>query len=403
MGKNIQVLLIDQDPESRIALKKQLSSVGCAVVGEAHFGVEAIVLAKQLKPETVLLHLEEPMSRALQTIESIGAVSPNSPVVVLSRMGGTPHVQKAMVAGAKAYLVQPAETHAIESALRQAYEAAQARLVREPDDSVPLPKAATVITVFGTKGGIGKTTLAANLALCIRRLTEARVLVLDLDIIFGDAALMLDLVPNKTVGDWLHERYYGNDGRSGGAADFGEYITEHPSGLSVLAARPQAGVEMMAPAEAVAALVRSAAQHYDYVVVDTPGSLNDAVQAALHQSTMVLLVTTTDMASVKDTRLCLDILRSWGFTEDRIKLALNHSNAANGVHIEDVEQVLNGKVFWSVPFDKEVVVCSQLGQPVVLAKPKARAARNVVDLAATLTGARKSRPSWLGGLLRKGA
>ena len=113
------------------------------------------------------------------------------------------------------------------------------------------------------------------------------------------------------------------------------------------------------------------------------------------ESTLVLLVTSTDMASVKDTRVSLDILRSLGFSEDRVKLALNHANSENGVHISDVEQVLKDKIFWSIPFDKNVVVSSQLGQPIVLTKPKARAARNLVDLSVAITGTRQKRDSWL--------
>ncbi len=398
MARNIQLLLIDQDPESRISLKKLLSNQGCAIIGEAHFGVEAISLALQLKPEVVLLHLEEPLARGLQTIEAIGEVSPNSPVVVLSQLGSTPYVQKAMVAGAKAYLVQPVGDRAIHNALRQAVEAAQQRRVPEPGDDLVLPKAATTITVFGTKGGIGKTTLSTNLALSIRKLTEARVLVVDLDVVFGDAALMLDLVPETTIGDWLHERAMGENG-FGEYADFGRFVTEHPAGLSVLAARPQPGMEFVAPPDAIASLLRTAAQHYDYVVIDTPGSLNGAVRVALSESTIVLLVSSTDMASVKDTRLCLDILRSWGFTDDRVKLAVNHANTANGVRVSDIEQVLNDRVFWSIPFDKEAVLCSQIGQPLVMARPKSRAARNIIELSSALTGARLPKSSWLNKLL----
>lgn len=392
MTKNLQVLLIDQDPESRISLKKQLSTLGCAVVGEAYFGVEALSLARQLKPEAVLLHLEEPLARGLQTIESVGAVSPNSPIVVLSHLGETPHVQKAMVAGASAYLVLPVDGKEIESSLRRAYETAQSRRVEEPDDSVVLSKAATVITVFGAKGGIGKTTLATNLALSIHQLAQSRVLLVDLDVVFGDAALMLDLTPSRTIGDWLQEWSKGN------GTDFNRFVTDHPSGLSVLGACSQPGLEPAASPDAVRTLLQAAAQHYDYVIVDTPGSLNDAVHAALLESTIVLLVTTKDAASVKDAQTCLDILGSWDFSEDRVKIAINHANPTNGVRVGDIEQLLDGKVFWTVPFDRAVGACAQLGQPVVLAKPRAQAARNMAQLAVAITGTPAANPSWLRGL-----
>jgi pilus assembly protein CpaE len=392
MSKNLQVQLIDQDLESTISLKKQLTNLGCAVVGESHFGVEAIALAQALKPESILLHLEEPVARALQTIEAIGSVAPNSPVVVLSHLGATSYVQKAMIAGAKGYLVQPVDAKAVQRALQQAYQGAQSRPAVEPETG-ELPKAGTVITVFGAKGGIGKTTIATNLAIGVQKLSDARVLLVDLDVQFGDAALMLDMIPKRSIADWLEEWNTNPD------ADMTPFLTAYSPHLSVLAARQRIGTDIPVSAAAITALLKQAARRFDYAIIDTPGTLNEAVHVALMESTLVLLVTTTDMASVKDARLCLEMMRSWGFSPDRVKLAINHSNAPNGVKPGDIEEVLNDRIFWTIPYDKAAVQMSQLGQPLVVSKPKAKVSRNLENLGAALTGAKPRQTSWLSNLL----
>jgi pilus assembly protein CpaE len=163
MSRNLQILLIDQDVESMMSLKRQLNSSGCAVIGEAHFGVEAISLAQINRPEAILLRLDEPVARALQTTEAICTVAPNSPIVILSHLGTPAYIQKAMEAGARGYLVQPVDNKSIYQALLKAFETAQERPAVDPEPG-QMPKAATVISNFSTKGGVGKTTIVYQFA-----------------------------------------------------------------------------------------------------------------------------------------------------------------------------------------------------------------------------------------------
>jgi pilus assembly protein CpaE len=395
MSRNLQILLIDQDVESMISLKRQLNSNGCAVIGEAHFGVEAISLAQINRPEAILLRLDEPVARALQTIEAICTVAPNSPVVVLSHLGTPAYIQKAMEAGARGYLVQPVDTKSIYQALLKAYETAQERPAVDPEPG-RMPKAATVISIFSTKGGVGKTTIATNLAISIQKLTEAWVLLIDMDVIFGDSALMMNMLSTLSVADWLQEW------ETNPEADIKPFVTSFSKNLDVLAARQRVGNEIPANPDAVRALVQQASRKYDYVIIDMPGSLNSGIQAALMESTLVLLVTNTDMASVKDARLCMEMLHSWGLTQDRVKLALNHSNTANGVKPRDIEEVLNDKIFWSIPYDISAIRSSQMGQPLVINNPKSKVSSNFESLGTALTGAKPPRKSWMSNLFGRG-
>jgi pilus assembly protein CpaE len=166
-------------------------------------------------------------------------------------------------------------------------------------------------------------------------------------------------------------------------------LQRHPSGVSILPA-PQHPSEWQAISPVhIQEIVDEMARCFDFVILDTPGTFNDLVEEALQTATMILLLTSTDMASIKDTVLTLDMLRSWGFSEDKVKLAVNYANPVNRIGVADLERTLGHKVFWSIPYDKAVGVSTQAGQPLVIADPGSRVSRNFVKLARSLCGAQE--------------
>ena len=130
-------------------------------------------------------------------------------------------------------------------------------------------------------------------------------------------------------------------------------------------------------------------QTHDYVILDTPGTFNDIVARALEMATMVVLVCTVDMASLKDTLLAIDMLRSWNFPQDKIKLVVNATNDASNVQPNEVKRMLGRDVFWTVPYDRHISAATQLGMPVVVAKPQAKAAESMIEMAYALSGVRQ--------------
>jgi pilus assembly protein CpaE len=136
---------------------------------------------------------------------------------------------------------------------------------------------------------------------------------------------------------------------------------------------------------------RLLAQTHDYVVVDTPGTFNELIAATLEMANLILLVTSMDIASIKDTALALEMLRAAAVSEDKVKLTINHSTAANSLSEEDVSRVLEYDVFWRIPHDLSVSSSTQLGQPIVVAKPYARVSRSIIDLAHALGTRRETR------------
>ena len=383
MARNTQVLLIDSDADHRASLRRALAQRSIAVVGEAQYGVEASRLAAALHPDVILVHLREPLALSLRTLEGVQAAAPHSTPVVVSNATDAETVQKAMLAGARAFITSPVLPEILESTIAAARDRHRAQLDRAMGNrgSGLAPAAGSVLTVFGPKGGVGKTTLAANLALSVAQQTSAPVVLVDGDVQFGDVALSMGLESGLTLADLLEAMARGE------RPNIRDYLVRHPAGVEVLPARHRHELSAPADPEAVAAVLRELAESFDFVIVDTPGTYSSAVAAALDESTTVLLVTSADMASVKDARMAVEALRSEGFNEDRLKLVVNHATNANSVTDADISRAVGCEIFWTIPHDRAVPISTQRGEPLILADPQAKMAKQIHGMAAAIGGA----------------
>ena len=376
MGRNPLVMIIDEDPIFRQELQGMLTPARLAVVADCGYGVEAASLAEELKHDLILASIEDPVARAIQTIEAVRGIRPGAPVIAYSSSTELHLVRQAMHAGVRDLLAHPFKVGELLTAIEAVMRSASL-----PGEAAPQPQAAgTILTVFGAKGGIGKTTITTNIATAIARDTDSSVLVMDLDTRFGDVAIMLDIDPAVTVAEMAGQV------ATLDRASFKAALVEHESGVFVLPSPKHPNDWRQVQADDIKELARFASRMFDYVILDTPGAFNDVVGAALEVATQVLVVTSVDMASIKDTSFILDVLESEGFPDDRLFLTVNHPNGANTIRAADIERVLRKRVFWEIPHDPQMTMATQIGLPVVLARPKSRAASNLAGLAGKITG-----------------
>ena len=160
----------------------------------------------------------------------------------------------------------------------------------------------------------------------------------------------------------------------------------HNTGVTILPAPVRPTDWRNVHAGHIERVVTLLAQTYDYVILDTPGTFNDIVARALELATLVLLVATVDLASLKDTLLALDMLRSWNFPQEKVKLVINATNEASNIQPQEVKRMLGREVFWSIPYDRNISMATQLGMPVVVTKPSTKASESLVELAHVLSG-----------------
>ncbi|MDP2675268.1 MAG: P-loop NTPase [Dehalococcoidia bacterium] len=377
------MIVIDQDQVARAEVQKMLALSGFAVLGEAGYGIEAVSLAKETEPDIIVIALEEPVVRALQTVEAVADLLPQSPLVAYSSIKDPASMRKAMLAGVADYLVTPVREEDLINSIHAVLaneERRRARIAGETDEPVAC---GTVLTVFGAKGGIGKTTISTNLATAIVQKTGQSVALVDLDTRFGDVAILMDIPVERSIADLaLPEEEINREMLQ-------DCLYTHNTGVTILPAPVRPTDWRNVHAGHIERVVTLLAQTYDYVILDTPGTFNDIVARALELATLVLLVATVDMASLKDTLLAIDMLRSWNFPQEKIKLVINATNEATNVQPQEVKRMLGRDVFWSIPYDRNISTSMQLGMPVVVAKPTTKAAESLVELAFVLSGVRQ--------------
>jgi pilus assembly protein CpaE len=238
-----------------------------------------------------------------------------------------------------------------------------------------------IVTVFSPKGGTGKTVTATNLAATFAKHEKKRTLLLDLDLQFGDAAIMLGIEPEKTIYDLVVAPGELDSEKLAG------YTTRHNSGLDILPAplRPE-DAELVTEAK-LARLLEVARESYDVIVVDTSPFFHGPMLATLDRTDELLLVCGLDVPTLKNVRLSLQTLELLAFPSNRIRVVLNRANTKVGMKPGEVEGALEVKVRFHVPSDGKVPLAVNRGTPLVLSDDRADFSRAVRDMAKGLTPA----------------
>jgi pilus assembly protein CpaE len=381
MAGNARILIVDQDLETKADLEKGLNRADIVVVGTAGYGAEALTLASELRPSAVVVGVEEPLPRALQTVESLADMLPNSPILVYSSLSDSDSARKAVVAGACDYLTKPLTVEDIATAVKRALvQQERRRALQNGGDTSELKGAGMIITVFGAKGGIGKTTVSTNLATALCSINAGSAVLVDVDTVFGDTAMMLDVPMEMSLIEAVNRAHDLN------RDNISDYLTRHQSGVHVLPAPFEPMDWRSVDTAAVDKVLTLLAQTHDFVLVDCPATLTDLVAVALEKATVVLLLTSLDITSVKDTTTALKLLKAGISDDEKIRIVVNHATGADSVTEGDVSKVLRREVFWSIPHDSEIAASAQLGTPAVIDRPYSRVSRAIRDLAATLAG-----------------
>jgi pilus assembly protein CpaE len=382
---NIRLLIVDPDINYRTDFRKTLQRAGIDVVGEADYGADALSLAQVQKPDAVAIAWHNPAARPEQTLEALSVSLAAVPLIVdMDTDNEISAARQAVHAGAHDFLPKPVTAKDFTDALSKAFAAIERRRIGDNGDNTPVNEG-VVISLFGAKGGIGKTTLATNLAVALNRFRNESVALLDIDTRFGDVALVLDLHPEKNIGDVVRnidevDRF-----------NIRSYLTHHPSGISILAAPTRPSEWRQVHPGHVDRVIKLLGETHDFVVLDTPGFFTDLVGVALDMSDLVLLITTLDVSSIKDCAMAVDMLANADYPMDRVKLIINHPTDLHRVDVKQVKAVTGCEVFWSIPYDRNIVRSGQLGTPTVMAKAASKGAKSMIDLALAISGGKRER------------
>lgn len=394
-----RVLVVDDVPAIRECLMKLLAlESDILVVGAAPDGRLAIEAAIELEPDVVLMDITMPGMDGIAAAEVIHQRCPGVQVIMMSVNNQPEDFRRAMVAGAREFLVKPFATAALVTAIRRmaVVRAQEQQLLRGPTVEAPSGRAHRIVSVQGPRGGVGRTTVACNLAVALHRAHGARVALVDASLHFGDVGLMLNLQPTKTILD-LVPHIAAID-----AELIADVVINHHSGVDVLLAPDRPELAELVTADYLKQILVALREIYDVVVVDTPASVSEPVVAALDVSDEVVVLLTTEAASIKNTRLLLAVAAQLGYPLEKLRLVLNRFDPGAGVEPGEVEAVLDRKIDLRVPLDNALFGRGlDRGEPILLVDAKAPATRALNRLAGAVLGAAPE-PVAAPGLMRGG-
>lgn len=382
MADKIRLLIVDDISETRANLCKLLTfDETFEVVGEAENGEQAISRARELNPDVILMDINMPVLDGIQATERITVELPQVGIVILSVQGEQEYLRKAMAAGARDYLTKPPSSDDLINTIRRVYESQKKRNVNRGGSDERPQGPGKVISVFSTKGGVGKSTVAVNLAVALAQLGAGKTVIVDLDLQFGDIAMLLDIVPRRTISDLTGEPDMSNYNT------VESYLISHSSGLKVLPGPIRPEYAEIVTARHTESIIKVLKEHFNYVILDTRHSFDDITLSALDSSDIILIVAALDVLTIKNIKLGLEVMASLHYEADKIKLVVNRSNTELGVTVDDLEASLKYPVSWNLPSDgKTVLTAVNKGIPFVMGEAKTPIAEAFDKMARQLAG-----------------
>ena len=369
---NLNMIIIDSNNDSREDIAKKLEQFSqinvTGLFDNLLAGFESAVLEK---PHIVFLDLSENIDLGIETIEKISQKNKNCIIFVSSQDVNTDIVIRAMRAGAREFITKPVIIEDLSSALNKA------KLMLEYEEQ---SSTGQIISIFSNKGGIGKTTLAVNLALNLAELTGKRVCLVDLNLQLGDITTFLDIDPSFDISYVV--THLSRIDESFLLSSLERYKDKD---LYVLADPPNVEQAEEISSEDIVSILNMLKDLFAFVIIDTSSSFDIKTLTCLDLSDMILLISMINLPSIRNCQRCMDLFGRLEYKKDKIKLVLNRHVEGDEITAEDVEDALGHEVFWKVPNDYFTVMSSiNKGIPISDVAPDAEINRNINKLAAKI-------------------
>jgi pilus assembly protein CpaE len=399
MADQIRVLVVDDIPETRDHLTKLLGfETDIDVVGAAASGREAIDMAGRLHPDVVLMDINMPDMDGIAATELLSSAAPGTAVVMMSVQGEADYLRRSMLAGAREFLVKPFSSDELTASIRQVSSRErekQSRIaVLTPASTSPTKSSSEgldgqVVAVFSPKGGVGRTTVAVNLAVAAATELGKKVVIMDGSFQFGDVGVLMNLNPkSKSIADLIPEL------DAGELDSIDTFVIDHSSGVRVLLAPPSPEMaEMITPA-GVKKVLETLRRTHDLVVVDCTAFFNDTTLAILDAADVILTMLSLEITSIKNMRLFLEVAEQLGYESGKVRLVLNRADSTLGIRVADVEHSIGRKVDDTIVSDgRSVVYALNRGVPFFISNREAQVSQDILRLARTVVGERAEVPA----------
>src|SRR5579859_1451690 len=392
MADKIRILVVDDIAETRENLAKLIGfEADMTIVASADGGQQAVELAKKERPDVILMDINMPDMDGITATEIIANTVPGSPIIMMSVQGEQDYLRRSMLAGAREFLVKPFSADELVNAIRHVHElekVKRARYTTAPAGGAvtttgggPTPERGEVFTFFSPKGGVGRTTIATNLAVALHQSTGKPVALVDGSLPFGDIGVILNMNPKaKTLADLV------GSFETADADVLETVLVPHSSGIKVLLAPPTPESAELNTGANIKHVLETLRQRYAYVVVDTWPSFQEVVLMMMDAADVVLTPMTLEITSLKNVRVFLEITEKLGYSEEKVQIIANRNDSSGGIKASDIEASLGRKIPHTIVSDgRTLVLAVNRGVPFLISHKDSPVAKDIFTLAAKLS------------------
>ncbi|MHB0923094.1 MAG: response regulator [Bellilinea sp.] len=385
----VSVILVENNAQLLKHLQKTIGLIDqVEIVGNALIAQEALEMARDLKPLVALVDYNLPDMNGINLTEMLRREYPNTQVILISQDNYTDIVLQAIRAGACDFITHDVSVKELTDVLKRAAAlAVQDRVkpqypfgpaITEKGPVVHGAANGKIITVYGAKGGIGTTTVAANLALAMMEVNkDSRVVLVDGSMQFGDAHLMFNELGQLSVMD-LVPRVLDLDREMVESV----LLLNRLSGVYIMPAPPRPEFAEKITGESFARILEYLRRIFDFVIVNTNSYISDTVLSALDAGEVVVVVTAQSINAIRNTRLFFDLWNAVGMTKERIHLVLNRHDVESPITTERVSERLKFQLNTILPDDEAAArKADALGQPILKSSRDSDYSKAVVSLA----------------------
>jgi pilus assembly protein CpaE len=346
------------------------------------------------------MDINMPDMDGIAATEQLSSAVPAAAVVMMSVQGEADYLRRSMLAGAREFLVKPFSSDELTASIRQVSARErdkQSRMAAAPVAATngTGPSAGrtgepgepgTVVAVFSPKGGVGRTTVAVNLAVAAASELGKKVVLMDGSFQFGDVGVLLNLNPkSKSIADLIPELDVGE------LDSIDTFLIDHSAGIRVLLAPPSPETAEMITAAGVKKVLETLRRDHDLVVVDCTSYFNDTTLAILDAADVILTMLSLEITSIKNMRLFLEVAEQLGYESGKVRLVLNRADSALGIRVADVEHSIGRKVDETIVSDgRSVVYALNRGVPFFVSNREAQVSQDILRLARSVVGDRSS-------------
>ena len=367
-----KVIIMDRDETSRVILKDYLSEIE-GVQLAAEFVEYDMTFDYAAKNECIaVIDISDNELKAIEVISELNKVNKSAKIVAISNKTSTETIIKTMRAGAKEFITKPITKTQFSDTVRELSNSPQ---TNSGDNSCK------IISTFSNKGGIGKTSIAVNLAVEIAEMTKEKTALLDLNLQLGDVSTFLDLTPSFDV------CYVVNNLANIDDTNITNALTRYKNtSLYVIADPINIEQSKEITAEQIKALIFELKKTFSYIIIDVGTNIDAKTTTALDMSDVILLTAIVNLPAVRNIQRCINLFKKLNYPQEKIKLVLNRYMENEEIKTSDIEEAVHGKVFWKIPNNYLTMMSAiNKGVPVSAVSPDANISVNFRDFASKIT------------------